>query len=65
MPVAAPAATARPTPAHSGVSPELRELARAENAALFDFELTPDEMKAIDALDAGTRVGPDPDTITF
>jgi diketogulonate reductase-like aldo/keto reductase len=37
----------------------------AENAALFDFELTPEEMKAIDGLDTGTRIGPDPDTITF
>ena len=37
----------------------------AENAALFDFELTADDMKAIDALDAGTRIGPDPDNITL
>jgi diketogulonate reductase-like aldo/keto reductase len=37
----------------------------AENAALFDFELTADEMKTIDALDSGSRVGPDPDHITF
>ncbi len=37
----------------------------AENAALFDFELSPDEMAAVDALDAGRRVGPDPDNITF
>ena len=37
----------------------------AENAALFDFELAPTEMAAIDGLDTGTRIGPDPDTITF
>ena len=37
----------------------------AENAALFDFELTADEMKAIDALDAGTRIGPNPDHVNF
>lgn len=37
----------------------------AENAALFDFELSPAEMAAIDGLDTGTRIGPDPDTITF
>jgi len=37
----------------------------AENAALFDFELTPAEMAAIDGLDTGTRIGPDPDNITF
>jgi diketogulonate reductase-like aldo/keto reductase len=37
----------------------------AENAALFDFELSPYEMAAIDGLDTGTRMGPDPDNITF
>jgi len=37
----------------------------AENAALFDFELTSADMKAIDALDAGTRIGPDPDNVNF
>lgn len=33
-----------------------------ENIAVFDFELTDDEMKRLDALDSGTRVGPHPDT---
>jgi 2,5-diketo-D-gluconate reductase A len=33
-----------------------------ENFDVFDFELTPAEMDAIRALDAGTRIGPDPDT---
>ncbi len=33
-----------------------------ENADIFDFELTADDMQAIDALDAGNRVGPDPET---
>jgi 2,5-diketo-D-gluconate reductase A len=33
-----------------------------ENFALFDFELSSDEMSAIEALDAGERIGPDPDT---
>ena len=37
----------------------------AENAALFDFELSPAEMAAIDGLDTGTRIGPDPDNIRF
>lgn len=32
-----------------------------ENASLFDFELSPDDIARIDALDAGKRVGPDPD----
>jgi diketogulonate reductase-like aldo/keto reductase len=33
----------------------------AENFAVFDFELTADEMSRIDALDTGVRNGPDPD----
>lgn len=34
----------------------------AENIDVFDFELSPAEMAAIEALDAGQRLGPDPDT---
>ena len=33
----------------------------AENADVFDFVLTDGEMATIDALDAGQRLGPDPD----
>jgi 2,5-diketo-D-gluconate reductase A len=33
-----------------------------ENIDLFDFELSDAEMEAIAALDAGTRIGPDPNT---
>ncbi len=33
-----------------------------ENIDVFDFELSDAEMDAIKALDAGTRIGPDPDT---
>ena len=33
-----------------------------ENFDVVDFSLTGDEMAAIDALDAGERIGPDPDT---
>jgi len=33
-----------------------------ENFDVFDFSLTTDEMARIDALDAGERIGPDPDT---
>ena len=33
----------------------------AENIDVFDFELTPDEITAIDALDTGRRGGPEPD----
>jgi 2,5-diketo-D-gluconate reductase A len=34
----------------------------AQNLALFDFELTADDMTAIAGLDAGDRLGPDPAT---
>ncbi|GAB3711060.1 aldo/keto reductase [Mariniluteicoccus flavus] len=33
------------------------------NFAIFDFELSADQMKAIDGLDAGNRIGADPDTM--
>ena len=33
-----------------------------ENFDVFDFELSDDEMESIQALDAGERTGPDPDT---
>ena len=36
----------------------------AENIDVFDFELTPDEIAAIDALDTRRRGGPEPDAIT-
>lgn len=36
-----------------------------ENGSFFDFELSADEMAAIDALDTGERTGPDPDHFTF
>ncbi|MGO4529239.1 aldo/keto reductase [Paenibacillus sp. 2TAF8] len=34
-----------------------------ENADIFDFELTPDELRQIDALDADKRTGPHPDQL--
>jgi len=37
----------------------------AENFAIFDFELAPEQLAAIDALDSGVRGGPDPDSITL
>lgn len=37
----------------------------AQNADIFDFELTTEEMKQIDALNENTRVGPDPDNFDF
>jgi diketogulonate reductase-like aldo/keto reductase len=37
----------------------------AENFDVFDFELTADDLTAIDALDTGVRGGPEPDKITL
>jgi diketogulonate reductase-like aldo/keto reductase len=37
----------------------------AENIDVFDFDLTADELAAIDALDTGQRGGPDPASITL
>ena len=34
----------------------------AENCDVYDFALSAEEMAVIDALDAGSRIGPDPDT---
>ncbi|MEH6937555.1 aldo/keto reductase [Bacillus sp. JJ664] len=36
-----------------------------ENANIFDFKLTAEEMKTIDALNQNHRVGPDPDNFDF
>ena len=36
-----------------------------ENANIFDFELSSDDMKAIQALNENHRVGPDPDNFNF
>ena len=37
----------------------------AENIDVFDFELSADEITAIDGLDTGRRGGPEPDAITL
>ena len=37
----------------------------AENIDVFDFELSAEEMAAIDGLDTGRRGGPEPDAITL
>ncbi|THV61195.1 aldo/keto reductase [Flagellimonas alvinocaridis] len=35
------------------------------NAAIFDFELSPEDMQGLDSLDRGKRFGPDPDNFDF
>ena len=37
----------------------------AENAQIFDFELTSQDVEILDGLDAGKRVGPDPNNFNF
>jgi 2,5-diketo-D-gluconate reductase A len=37
----------------------------AENFAVFDFDLSPDQLDALDGLDKGVRGGPEPDAITL
>jgi len=37
----------------------------AENFDVFDFELTADQLAAIDALETGVRGGPEPDNVTL
>src|SRR5438552_13552342 len=37
----------------------------AENIDVFDFELSVEELSAIDGLDTGRRGGPEPDAITL
>jgi len=37
----------------------------ASNADIFDFELSDEDMAAIDRLDRGERIGPDPDNFSF
>jgi diketogulonate reductase-like aldo/keto reductase len=36
-----------------------------ENATVFDFELTTEDMERIDGLNQNYRVGPDPDNFDF
>ncbi|MFE4538664.1 aldo/keto reductase [Streptomyces scopuliridis] len=48
------------------VIPKSTKRARiAENIDVFDFELTADELTALDALETGRRGGPDPEIVTL
>ena len=48
------------------VIPKSTKLSRiAENIDVFDFELSANEMGAVDSLDTGRRGGPEPDSITL
>jgi 2,5-diketo-D-gluconate reductase A len=49
----------------SAVPKSVRPERIAENLGVFDFDLTPDEISAIDALDTGVRGGPNQDEIDF
>ena len=41
----------------------VRKERMAENIAIFDFELSADDMTAIDGVDSGNRVGSNPETM--
>ena len=49
----------------SAVPKSVRPERIVENLSVFDFEVTPEEVASIDALDTGVRGGPNQDEIDF